>query len=66
MALKKTGGTEIESGEEILHTITRELLASQSSYRCTNCGFSGHTHNWQCPSCKQWSTTRVIRGVLGE
>ena len=66
MALKQAGGPGIESGEEVLHNITRELLASQSSYRCSNCGFSGHNHHWQCPSCKQWSTTRVIRSVLGE
>ena len=66
MDLKESGVAGIESGDEILHSITRELLSRQSSYRCTNCGFSGHAHNWKCPSCKQWSTTRVIRGVLGE
>jgi len=66
MDLKREENPEVDSSEDILHAITRELMASQSSYRCSHCGFSGHVHHWQCPSCKQWSTTRVIRGVLGE
>jgi lipopolysaccharide biosynthesis regulator YciM len=66
MSLKQKTDAEIDTGEDILHSITLELMSSQSSYRCSHCGFSGQSHHWQCPSCKQWSTTRVIRGVLGE
>lgn len=66
MEMKKSAGPELGQEEEILHSITRKLLDRQSAYRCANCGFSGHHHNWQCPSCKQWGSTRVIRGVLGE
>ncbi len=66
MALKSDSGADIESGEELLRSVARRLLDSQPTYRCSHCGFSGHKHLWQCPSCKQWSTTRVIRGVLGE
>jgi lipopolysaccharide biosynthesis regulator YciM len=66
MELKFDHGLDLESGEEILRKVAQGLLGSQSTYRCSNCGFSGHAHHWQCPSCKAWSTTRVIRGVLGE
>jgi lipopolysaccharide assembly protein B len=64
--LKLEGGPETESGDEILRTVAQKLLARQPSYRCTHCGYAGHSHHWQCPSCKNWSTTRIIRGVLGE
>jgi lipopolysaccharide biosynthesis regulator YciM len=64
--LKLEGGPESESGDEILRAVAQKLLARQPSYRCTNCGYAGHSHHWQCPSCKSWSTTRIIRGVLGE
>ncbi len=64
--LKLEGGPETESGDEILRAVAQKLLARQSSYRCTHCGYAGHSHHWQCPSCKNWSTTRIIRGVLGE
>ena len=64
--LKLEGGPETESGDEILRAVAQKLLARQSSYRCTHCGYAGHSHHWQCPSCKSWSTTRIIRGVLGE
>jgi lipopolysaccharide biosynthesis regulator YciM len=52
--------------EQVLESIADGLLKSQSVYRCSHCGFSGQQHHWQCPSCKQWGTTRVIRGVMGE
>ena len=64
--LKLAGGPESESGDEILRAVAQRLLARQPSYRCTHCGYAGHSHHWQCPSCKNWSTTRIIRGVLGE
>ncbi len=64
--LKLEGGPESESGDEILRAVAQKLLARQPSYRCTHCGYAGHSHHWQCPSCKSWSTTRIIRGVLGE
>jgi len=64
--LKLAGGPETESGDEILRAVARKLLARQPSYRCTHCGYAGHSHHWQCPSCKNWSTTQIIRGVLGE
>jgi len=64
--LKLEGGPDSESGDEILRAVAQKLLARQPSYRCTHCGYAGHSHHWQCPSCKNWSTTRIIRGVLGE
>jgi lipopolysaccharide biosynthesis regulator YciM len=64
--LKLEGGPETESGDEILRAVAQKLLLRQPSYRCTNCGYAGHSKHWQCPSCKHWSTTRIIRGVLGE
>lgn len=64
--LKLNGGPEIDSGDEILRAVARRLLARQPSHRCSHCGYSGHTHYWQCPSCRSWSTTRVIHGVLGD
>jgi len=64
--LKLEGGPETESGDEILQAVAQKLLVRQPSHRCTHCGYAGHSHHWQCPSCKNWSTTRIIRGVLGE
>jgi lipopolysaccharide biosynthesis regulator YciM len=64
--LKLEGGTEIESGDEILRAVAQRLLARQPTHRCRHCGYSGHTHYWQCPSCKRWNTTHVIHGVLGD
>jgi lipopolysaccharide biosynthesis regulator YciM len=64
--LKADGHLRAEDSDEILRAVTARLLARQPAYRCANCGFSGQTHHWQCPSCRHWSTTKKIQGVLGE
>ena len=64
--LKADGHLQAEASDDILKAVTERLMSRQPAYRCKNCGFSGQTHHWQCPSCRQWSTTRKIHGVLGE
>jgi len=64
--LKADGHLDAESSDDILKAVTARLLSKQPEYRCHNCGFGGHTHHWQCPSCRKWSTTKKIHGVLGE
>jgi lipopolysaccharide biosynthesis regulator YciM len=51
---------------ELLRDLMRRLLAEQPRFRCRQCGFSGQTWHWQCPSCREWETTRPVVGVLGE
>jgi lipopolysaccharide biosynthesis regulator YciM len=64
--LKADGHLQSESSDDILKAVTARLMSRQPSYRCHHCGFSGQTHHWQCPSCRNWSTTKKIHGVLGE
>ncbi len=66
MDLKSDGRLDSKSSDELLKAVTSRLMAKQPRYRCTHCSFSGHTHHWQCPSCRKWSTTKTIHGVLGE
>lgn len=66
ISLRAGGHLEAESSDDILKAVTARLMARQPGYRCGHCGFSGHTHHWQCPSCRHWGTTRVVHGVLGE
>ena len=55
-----------EISPELLRNLMHRLLADQPRFRCGQCGFSGHTWHWQCPSCREWETTRPVIGVLGE
>jgi len=64
--LSKQGHLPAGSGDDILKAVTSRLLQREPRYRCSHCGFSGTTHHWQCPSCRRWSTTKTIHGVLGE
>jgi lipopolysaccharide biosynthesis regulator YciM len=64
--LKAEGHLEAETSDDILKAVTARLMSRQPGYRCNHCGFSGHTHHWQCPSCRKWGTTKAIHGVLGE
>ena len=51
---------------QILKDLTDKLLEAKPVYRCGNCGYTGKTLVWQCPSCKQWNTTKPIHGIEGE
>jgi lipopolysaccharide assembly protein B len=53
-------------GPDMMRNLVQRLLEGQPLYRCQQCGFSARSWNWQCPSCRQWNTTRAITGVLGE
>ncbi|HKJ16488.1 MAG TPA: lipopolysaccharide assembly protein LapB [Xanthomonadales bacterium] len=64
--MSREGYLPAGSGDDILKAVTSRLLQREPRYRCSHCGFSGLTHHWQCPSCKRWSTTKTIHGVLGE
>lgn len=50
----------------IIRELMQKLLEGQPRFRCRHCGFSGQSWHWHCPSCRNWETTRPIRGVLGE
>ncbi len=63
---KAAGQLEAATSDDILKAVTTRLMSRQPAYRCNHCGFSGQTHHWQCPSCKNWGTTKSIHGVLGE
>lgn len=49
-------------GEQLtlVRRFSQSLLHKQPSYRCSNCGFSGHTLMWQCPSCRTWGSIKPI------
>jgi len=55
-----------ELDPELLRRLMRRVLKEQPRFRCRQCGFSGQTWHWQCPSCREWETTRPVSGVLGE
>lgn len=50
----------------ILRNLVEQLLKNRAIYRCTECGIAGKTLYWQCPGCKNWSTTKPIQGLEGE
>lgn len=50
----------------IVEQLCDELLTGEVAFRCRQCGFGGHDHHWQCPSCKQWDSTWPVRGVIGK
>lgn len=50
----------------LLRRLLQRLISDQPRFRCRDCGFSGRTWHWQCPSCRHWASTRPVEGVLGE
>jgi lipopolysaccharide biosynthesis regulator YciM len=44
----------------LVRRFSQSLLQRQPDYRCKNCGFSGKTLMWQCPSCRRWGSIKPI------
>ena len=44
----------------LVRRFSQSLLHKQPNYRCSNCGFSGHTLMWKCPSCRTWGSIKPI------
>lgn len=66
-------GLHVEHAQEsaksslvLLDGIVGELIKRKPRYACYNCGFQGRIIHWQCPSCKEWSSTKPIQGLEGE
>lgn len=60
------GGDRAKDSLKVLRSLTGALELNKPTYCCQQCGFSARTLSWQCPSCKQWGTTRPIQGLEGE
>ncbi len=56
------GGEELR----VLADLFSELLREKPVYRCEQCGFTGRTLHWHCPSCRSWASIKPIHGVEGE
>lgn len=44
----------------LVRRFSQSLLQRQPVYRCRNCGFSGKSLIWQCPSCRTWGSIKPI------
>ncbi|MCW8857404.1 MAG: lipopolysaccharide assembly protein LapB [Kangiella sp.] len=51
---------------QLLDNIVEKLLQRKPRYECQNCGFHAKAIYWQCPSCKEWSSVKPIKGIEGE
>ncbi len=49
-----------------LKDLTARLLEERPIYQCDNCGFTGKTLHWQCPTCKSWSHVKPMQGPDSE
>jgi lipopolysaccharide biosynthesis regulator YciM len=60
------GSESAKDSLKVLQSLIGTLEISKPRYLCEQCGFSGRTLVWQCPSCKNWDTTKPIQGLEGE
>lgn len=57
---------EARQNLRLLKETTTRLIEDKFNYKCGNCGFTGRSLHWQCPSCKSWNTVKPIHGIEGE
>ena len=44
----------------VLKDLTSRLLENHHMYQCNNCGFTGKTLHWHCPTCRKWCTIKPM------
>lgn len=50
----------------MLQDVVEKLLQNKPVYHCNKCGFDSKSLFWQCPSCKNWDSVKLITGIEGE
>ncbi|KAA3622766.1 MAG: hypothetical protein DWQ08_12370, partial [Proteobacteria bacterium] len=45
----------------LLEGMIGSLLKRDTGYACRQCGFTGKSHHWQCPGCKNWNSISSIQ-----
>ncbi len=63
---KKDRDLEDQKSQVLVRDLLELLVTHKSYYQCRQCGFSGNHLHWLCPSCKNWGTTKAVRGLDGE
>jgi lipopolysaccharide assembly protein B len=58
--LRLIEGRAGDADDRMLLDAVRGLLDARAQFRCLECGFPGHLHYWQCPSCKVWDSIQPI------
>jgi len=56
------GGEDDSSRARPVRTLLNNLMDSEGSYRCRQCGFTGRTLYWHCPGCKSWNSQQPLTG----
>ncbi len=51
---------------KMLQKMVQQQMQQRPKYRCRQCGFSGSTLYWHCPSCRTWGDIKPIIGLDGE
>lgn len=52
---------DIKQKLNMLYGFMSQLIAAKSAFQCNQCGFSGQSIYWLCPSCHHWNTIKPIR-----
>jgi lipopolysaccharide biosynthesis regulator YciM len=45
-----------------VRTLLNNLMDTEGTYRCRQCGFTGRTLYWHCPGCKSWNSQQPLTG----
>jgi lipopolysaccharide assembly protein B len=61
LTLRPCGGEHDTLGDlSFMFDALKQASGSPLTHRCAQCGFGTLQQHWQCPSCKNWGTTKPL------
>lgn len=66
LQLTQSDNSNTQSSLKLLGDIINEQIITKPRYRCQKCGFSAYSLYWHCPSCREWASINLIKGIDGQ
>jgi lipopolysaccharide assembly protein B len=60
LTLRPCGDNDALGDLSFMFDALKQASGSPLTHRCAQCGFGTLQQHWQCPSCKNWGTTKPL------
>ncbi len=57
---------ELRDTFRVIRMTLERMIKKVPKYKCEQCGFSGKSLHWLCPSCKTWNSVKPVQSLIAD